>query len=526
MSPTTRRQQRRNAAARKVEFAVMELIQIKLIQHHLFYWIMIFLLLTSSPRMLQADPEAPIFRVDPLALLAGTLRTYQRAGCERELVTLGCPRGTSISIEVAQYGQSGDANEQNLCPASTEDSLEINLPGTEIEIKAPESCTWPNALQYSLLQTVVEACQKKRHCKFLASPKTFGGDPCPGHRKFVEVAYKCRPYEFRSKIACENDVIQLSCNPYSRIAVYSASYGRTEYESLQCAQPQGVKEETCLASYATETVMQKCHGRRKCTLSADSTTFGKPCHPDSRMYLKVVYTCVPRKVLKDRFEAAPEPDEPLQSDLELDQNDLYDEDQFFRESDAIPPGPAPKLQGSPANNRVSDIPIYVAASSTPPAPPRSIQDVLEDNEFSFEEPLYRPNSNGTIRNGIDAIAKDPKRSLGQGKVYNHPPTATDDDAASSTTPTPKPRGASDDENLRNCSKFAANRNCHNVPESDSWWSAGSMAIKIVAMWIELWDVGRSKFICSCSLLQENQNSCYVVIRLGDFFLLLVSNISK
>ena len=47
----------------------------------------------------------------------------------------------------------------------------------------------------------------------------------------------------------------------------------------------------CLVSYATETVMQKCHGRRRCTLSADSATFGKPCHPDSRMYLKVVYTC-------------------------------------------------------------------------------------------------------------------------------------------------------------------------------------------------------------------------------------------
>lgn len=50
--------------------------------------------------------------------------------------------------------------------------------------------------------------------------------------------------EFRSKIACENDVIQLICNPYSRIAIYSASYGRTEYESLQCSQPQGVKEES------------------------------------------------------------------------------------------------------------------------------------------------------------------------------------------------------------------------------------------------------------------------------------------
>lgn len=49
--------------------------------------------------------------------------------------------------------------------------------------------------------------------------------------------------EFRSKVACENDVVQLMCNPYSRIAVYGASYGRTEYESLQCAQPSGVKED-------------------------------------------------------------------------------------------------------------------------------------------------------------------------------------------------------------------------------------------------------------------------------------------
>lgn len=49
--------------------------------------------------------------------------------------------------------------------------------------------------------------------------------------------------EFRSKVACENDSIQLVCNPYSRIAIYSASFGRTEYESIQCAQPQGVMEE-------------------------------------------------------------------------------------------------------------------------------------------------------------------------------------------------------------------------------------------------------------------------------------------
>lgn len=47
----------------------------------------------------------------------------------------------------------------------------------------------------------------------------------------------------------------------------------------------------CLVSFATEAVMQLCHGRRRCTISADTQTFGNPCRPDSRMYLKTVYTC-------------------------------------------------------------------------------------------------------------------------------------------------------------------------------------------------------------------------------------------
>lgn len=47
-----------------------------------------------------------------------------------------------------------------------------------------------------MLQTVVEACHKKRQCKFHASPSAFGGDPCPGFRKYIEVAYKCRPCKY------------------------------------------------------------------------------------------------------------------------------------------------------------------------------------------------------------------------------------------------------------------------------------------------------------------------------------------
>jgi hypothetical protein len=45
-------------------------------------------------------------------------------------------------------------------------------------------------------------------------------------------------------VACENDIMSFECNPYWRIAINAASFGRTEYESLQCPQHPGVKEES------------------------------------------------------------------------------------------------------------------------------------------------------------------------------------------------------------------------------------------------------------------------------------------
>ncbi|XP_017874613.1 PREDICTED: uncharacterized protein LOC108621674 isoform X1 [Drosophila arizonae] len=321
-------------------------------------WLLAAVCLLTRPVM----PEV-IYRVDPLALLAATLRTYQRAGCDSEQLSLSCPRGTSISIELAQYGRAGDLSDHSLCPPVSQEDLTttgsagdaVIHSGTEIEVKPPETCT-VSGLQYALLQTVVDACQKKRHCKFAANSKTHTStDPCSGIRKFVEIAYKCRPYEFRSKLACENDNMPLMCNPYSRIAIYSASFGHTERETVQCGGPgtppgtvrinrEENSQPTCLVSYATETVMQICHGRRRCSVAADAGTFGRPCKADVRMYLKVVYTCIPRKVLKDRYETAAEADEPQQTDLDMDQDELYDEDQFYKESEAIPP--APKLQGA------------------------------------------------------------------------------------------------------------------------------------------------------------------------------------
>lgn len=72
-------------------------------------------------------------------------------------------------------------------------SRNINQTALLLSLVLTNSISLFMALQYSLLQTASETCQKKRHCKFTASARAFGGDPCPGVKKFVEVAFKCRP---------------------------------------------------------------------------------------------------------------------------------------------------------------------------------------------------------------------------------------------------------------------------------------------------------------------------------------------
>lgn len=82
---------------------------------------------------------------------------------------------------------------------------------------------------------------------------------------------------------------------------------------------------------------------------------------------------VPRKVLREEYDSPSEPDEPHQTDFDPDQDDLYDDDQFYRESE-IPP-PAPKLQGTLNNkdSRPTDIPAIENSSIAVP-PLRSRND--------------------------------------------------------------------------------------------------------------------------------------------------------
>lgn len=82
-----------------------------------------------------------------------------------------------------------------------------------------------------------------------------------------------------------------------------------------------------------------------------------------------IFIPVPRKVLKDQFDASIEPDEPHQIDMDQNQDDLYDEDQFYRESEAIPP--APKLHRELAT---SDMPTSLSEPSSSVNPPLRSRD--------------------------------------------------------------------------------------------------------------------------------------------------------
>ncbi|XP_071446054.1 uncharacterized protein [Hetaerina americana] len=300
----------------------------------------VFLLVALAWRAPHVSRAEEIYREDPLALLSGTLRTYQRAGCEGELMTLRCPPGTSISVELAQYGRPPPPRSI----FSSRDYAPYRTPPVCPGVVSPNiSCSWPTKMQYTLLQMVVEACQNKPQCKFHAAPKPGEHfmDPCPGAAKFVEVAYKCRPYEFRSKVACKDEIATIRCGPRTQLAIYSATFGRSQMDSYHCPQPAGVPEEECQTSFTTETVMQMCHGKKQCVLTAATENFGYPCRSNTRMYLKVVYTCVSGRVLKKRFFNATDKD--LEDGFDEDEMyEIYDDTgAFLKESAALSP-PNPK----------------------------------------------------------------------------------------------------------------------------------------------------------------------------------------
>ncbi|TRY67859.1 hypothetical protein TCAL_16931 [Tigriopus californicus] len=148
-------------------------------------------------------------------------------------------------------------------------------------------CHFPEALKF-----IEEKCHGQELCSLITAPEIFSRDvdPCPGYRKYVETAFKCKPTQFRSRVVCHGDSMRLACdNPDQRLAIYSASFASAEGSHVFCPSrrqrpisfmgqegPNANDDEShyldkygmtdlakCEASYVTEAVMQICHGRQR-----------------------------------------------------------------------------------------------------------------------------------------------------------------------------------------------------------------------------------------------------------------------
>ncbi|GIX89976.1 uncharacterized protein CEXT_392101, partial [Caerostris extrusa] len=110
---------------------------------------------------------------------------------------------------------------------------------------------------------IQSSCREKQKCHLKISSELLKEDPCPGVQRYLNVAYKCRPSKFFTQAGAD-----------------------------ECPEEGNKKYEECEANFATETAMNSCHGRRRCSLSADPIAFGlPPCSAKARIFLKVVYTC-------------------------------------------------------------------------------------------------------------------------------------------------------------------------------------------------------------------------------------------
>ncbi|XP_064628397.1 protein eva-1 homolog C-like isoform X2 [Lineus longissimus] len=219
--------------------------------------------------------------------LSSTLYTFQEHACSGETLKLRCPQDTTLSIQFAQFGRQVPSHQ--MCPSK---------PGSLLPQSSQEEDT--NCLATTSLEVVLKACQEKRHCSVEATSDTFGQDPCAGTTKYLEVAYKCRPNEFKSQLACEGQEMVLYCpKKKTRIAIYSAMFGRTAEGTDECPSYSGDEDQECQSTYTLDEVMKRCHGRRQCMVEANEHIFGDPCPPRMKKYLHVIFTCVQKRILKE-----------------------------------------------------------------------------------------------------------------------------------------------------------------------------------------------------------------------------------
>ncbi|XP_068854644.1 protein eva-1 homolog C isoform X3 [Aphelocoma coerulescens] len=156
--------------------------------------------------------------------LTKLLQNHTAYACDGQHLSLHCPRHSTISVQSAFYGQ-----DPHMC--STWEP--------ETRMTEPRNCVAPTSLQVphvvKVLKKVLDECQNLRSCQLLVNSRVFGPDLCPGTTKFLLVSFKCKPTEYKTKSACENQELKLHCQESKFLIIYSATYGRWAHEESVCS---------------------------------------------------------------------------------------------------------------------------------------------------------------------------------------------------------------------------------------------------------------------------------------------------
>ncbi|XP_078088955.1 protein eva-1 homolog C isoform X2 [Mustelus asterias] len=206
--------------------------------------------------------------------LSKVLRRHTEQACDGGHLNLYCPRDTTISIQSTFYGRKVPSS--LLCPGlHPRSAMGENL-----------NCTAPTTLQ-----KILDECQDQQSCRLLVNRRVFGLDPCPGTSKYLLVSYKCKPNEYKSKVACEGKELRLRCKNSTLINIYSATYGKMINGNKACPSNLKLPDIECLSHTALEVVSASCYSKQNCKILASSHYFGDPCFPGMQKYLRVIYIC-------------------------------------------------------------------------------------------------------------------------------------------------------------------------------------------------------------------------------------------
>ncbi|XP_058653735.1 protein eva-1 homolog C isoform X2 [Onychostoma macrolepis] len=238
-------------------------------------WCFLSIALSVNTRQTSSAPDFTDY-------LHRILKNHTAHACDGETLSIKCPSRTSVAVLSAFYGRRVPS--PYLCPHTNPNITEENT-----------DCTSTTAIQ-----KVMSECQDRRECQIPVVSPVFGQDPCPETSKYIIVSYKCKPEHHRSRTVCENERMKLACKNDTVLAIYSATFGHLEHDSLECPQEAKTKPDIeCLSPSALRRVSRKCHGRTNCSVLADAQGFGDPCFPGTKKHLRVSFTCVPRYLLED-----------------------------------------------------------------------------------------------------------------------------------------------------------------------------------------------------------------------------------